>query len=98
MDAPNGVKEWLSSAPECYRNLFLDSTNPYRLDTLEKTCKFNERIQECKMTQTVESPTLDETADDFCVTESFEFFTNVILIFFIGLNNLQKKTVYGTCP
>ena len=66
MDAPNGIKEWLSSAPECYRKLFLDQTKPSQLEYLENFCKFNELVENC---QKKESLVQDEETDDstkFC--------------------------------
>ena len=74
MDAPNGIKEWLSSAPECYRNQFLDSTTPDELDSLEKACKFTDSVQKCKEKQ--DKDTSGVLRDTICDNDSFEVYGN----------------------
>jgi len=71
LDAPNGIKEWLSFTPECYRNLVLDKTN--QLESLEKECKFNELVQNCQAKNSIQDEDKDDTR---CETSSPNLISN----------------------
>jgi tRNA uridine 5-carbamoylmethylation protein Kti12 len=75
LDAPNGIKEWLSFTPECYRNLILDKTNPKRLESLESECKFNELVQNCRAKNSIQDEDIDDTKLE-CQTSSPNIISN----------------------
>lgn len=76
MDAPNGIKEWLSSAPECYRNKFLDASRPNQLDSLETACKFTSLVQSCKDAQMSQQQVQIDEMPRVCDEDSFVFYDN----------------------
>ena len=77
MDEPNGIKDWILNAPECYRNKFLNTNDPESdLDKLEQLCKFNELVANCKRSPTYQlnddSLQMDQLLDQ--CEDSFDYF------------------------